>query len=104
MPLPPVCSLLDNHLQLPRIAQRILDDLVARDQDVLAQVVVLLLGEVYPAVLDHPTALLGKLDNAPLRVEEEQRLGVGHGNRGVRALAAGCNFLADSADEDLSQY
>jgi hypothetical protein len=59
----PLALRLDNRLQLPRVPQRILNDLVARDQDVLAQVVVLLLWEVYPAVLDHPAALLGEVDN-----------------------------------------
>jgi hypothetical protein len=92
---------LDNCLQLPRIAQSILNDLIARDQDILAQIIVLLLREVYPAILDNPAALFGKVDDAAFRVEEEERLGVGHGDRGVRAFAAGSDFFADCADEDL---
>lgn len=69
-PAPP--HFLDDHLQLPRISERILNDLVARDQNVLAQVVVLLLREVYPAILDHPAALFRKADDAAFRVEEEE--------------------------------
>jgi hypothetical protein len=92
---------LDNRLQLPRIPQRILNDLIARNQNVLAQVIILLLREVYPAILDDPPTLLRKVDDATLRIEEQERLGVGHGDRGVRALAAGRDFLADCADENL---
>jgi hypothetical protein len=92
---------LDNRLQLPCIAQSILNDLIARDQDILAEIIIILLGKVYPAILDNPAALLCKVDDAAFRVEEQERLGVGHGDRGVRALAAGSDFLADCADEDL---
>ena len=66
----------NNHLQLPRISKRVLDDLVARDQDILALVVVLLLGEVYPAVLDDPAGFAREVDDAAFRVEEEEGLGV----------------------------
>jgi hypothetical protein len=92
---------LDNRLQLPRIAQRVLNDLIARNQDILAQIIVLLLREVYPAILDNPSALLCKVDDAALGIEEEERLGVGHGDGGVRALATRSDFLADCADENL---
>jgi hypothetical protein len=54
--LPPLLAhILDDGLQLPRVPQRVLDNLIARDQNVLAHVVVLLLREVYPAVLNDPT-------------------------------------------------
>jgi hypothetical protein len=55
---------LHNRLQLPRVTKRVLNDLIARNEDVLAQVIVLLLGEVYPAVLYDPPALLSELDDA----------------------------------------
>lgn len=92
---------LDDRLQLPRIPQRILNDLIARDQNIFAQVIVLLLWEVYPAILDDPATLLGEVDDAAFGVEEEERFGVGYGDRGVRALAAGSDFFANGADEDL---
>jgi hypothetical protein len=92
----------NNHLQLPRISKRVLNDLIARDQDVLALIVVLLLGEVYPAVLDDPTGFAREVDDAAFRVEEQQGLGVRDGNRGVCALAARGDLLADCADEDLA--
>lgn len=66
----------NNHLQLPRISKRVLDDLVARDQDILALIVVLLLGKVYPAVLDNPAGFAREVDDAAFRVEEEEGLGV----------------------------
>jgi hypothetical protein len=102
-PLPTTlpASALDNRLQLPSIAQRVLNDLITCDQDILAQVIVLLLREVYPAILDHPAALLSEVDDAAFGVEEEERLGVGYGDGGVCALAAGRDFLADGANEDL---
>ena len=60
----PHASRLYDHLQLSGVAQGVLDDLIARDQDVLALVVVLLLREVYPAVLDDPTGLAREAYNA----------------------------------------
>ena len=57
-------NLLYDHLQLSGISQRILNDLVACHQDVLAQVLVILLREVYPAVFDYPAGLLRELDDA----------------------------------------
>ena len=99
----PICAmhLLDNRLQLSRIPQRILNDLVARNEDILAQVVIVLLREVYPAVLDNPARLLCEADDTAFRIEEEQGFGVGDGDGGVCALAAGSDFLADGSDEDL---
>jgi hypothetical protein len=61
----------------------------------------LLLGEVYPTVLDDPTGFLCKVNYATFRVEEEQGFSVGDGDGGVSAFTAGSDFLADSADEDL---
>jgi hypothetical protein len=92
---------LDNRLQLPRIPQRILNDLITRNQNILAQIIILLLREVYPTILNHPSTLLRKVDHTALRIQEQERLGISHGDGRVRALAAGCDFLADRADEDL---
>lgn len=93
----------NNRLKLPRIAQRILNHLVARDENILAHIVILLLGEVYPAILDHPARFLCKVDNTAFRVEEEEGLGVRDGDGWVCALAARRDFLADGADEDLEK-
>ena len=94
-------ALLDNSLQLPRIPQRILNNLITRNQNIPVQILILLLREVYPAVLDNPTALLCKVDDAAFRVEEEEGFGVGDGDGGVCALGAGSDFLANGSDEDL---
>ena len=91
----------NNHLQFPRVSKRVLDNLIACDQDILALVVILLLGEVYPAVLDDPAGFAREVDDAAFRVEEQQGLGVRDGDRGVCALAAGGDLLADCADQDL---
>ena len=90
---------LDDRLQLSRIAQRVLDDSITCD--IFAMAILVLLGEIYPAVLDHPARLLRKLNNAALGVEEKQRFGVWDGDGGVRFLAARGNLLADGANEDL---
>lgn len=47
-------------------------------------VFLLLCREVDSPILDQPAQLLCELDNAALRVEEEQGFGVGDGNRRVR--------------------
>ena len=59
-----------NHFQLSRISQCILDDLVTRDEDVFALVIVFLLREVYPTVLDYPVTLFGEVDNAAFRLKK----------------------------------
>jgi hypothetical protein len=92
---------LDNCLQLPCIAQRILDDLVARHHDIPARILIILRREVYPSILDHPPGLLRELDDAAFRVEEEERLGVRDGDGWVRFLAARGNLFSNGANEDL---
>lgn len=47
-------TLLHNRLQLPRIPQRVLNNLITRDKNILADIVILLLGEVYPSIFDDP--------------------------------------------------
>ena len=65
-PFPAIILLLDNHLQLPSVTQRVLDDLIARHKDVFALVVVFLLREVYPPILDDPAGLAREVDDAAL--------------------------------------
>jgi len=92
-----------NRLQLPRVAQRILNDRIATAHDVLprGQHLRLLLREVYAAILRHPAARLRELDDRAFRVEEQQVLGVADLKGRVGALGAGGDFRADGVDEDL---
>ena len=92
-----------NSLQLPRIPNRILNDLSARDQDLLLvpHALPLLQGEVYPAILDHPAATARKLHDAAFALEEEEVLGVGDGEGRVGFFRARCYLRTDGADEDL---
>lgn len=103
-----------NSLQLPRVAQRVLDHelahllLAASTGRGLLIVFALggggglgLLGEVDPAVLEGPAAGAGKLDDGALGVEEEERLCGGDWQGGVGALAAGGDLVADLGGEDL---
>jgi hypothetical protein len=93
---------LHNHLQLPRIPERILDNLIARHHNILARRIrVLLLREIDASVFDDPSRLFSETDDAAFRVEEQQRFGVGDGDRGVCFFAAGGDFFADGADQDL---
>lgn len=70
--IPKALLRLHNHLKLPSIPQCILNYLITRNQDVLALVVVLLLREVYPSVLNDPARFACKVDDAAFRVEEQQ--------------------------------
>lgn len=105
-----------NSLQLPRVAQRVLDHqlahlLLAASAGRRLVVVVGslpagsgglgLLGEVDPAVLEGPAAGAGKVDDGALGVEEEERLCGRDGQGRVGALAAGCDLGADLGCEDL---
>jgi hypothetical protein len=92
-----------NRLQLPSIAQRVLNDGAAGAHDVLVRRLRLglLLGEVDAAVLGQPAARLRKLHHGALGVEEQQVLGVGDGQGRVGALGARGDFGADRVDEDL---
>lgn len=69
---------LNNRLQLPGVLERVLDDLTASSQDILLSSckLLLLLREVYTAVLGDPATRMRKLNNGAFRVEEEQVLGV----------------------------
>jgi hypothetical protein len=62
-----------NRLELPGVAERVLDDRSARAHHVSLRGVRLglLLGEVDAAVLCHPAARLRKLDDCALGVQEE---------------------------------
>lgn len=93
-----------NRLQLPGIPQCVLDDGTARAQNIslIGQQVLLLLGEVYPPVLDNPVPILSEIDNSAFGVKEEEILRVGNGNRSISFLRTRCDLIADSADEKLS--
>ena len=92
-----------NRLQLPSVAQRVLNHRAAGAHDVPVRRLRLglLLGEVDAAVLGQPAARLRKLHHGALGVEEQQVLGVGDGEGGVGALGARGDFGADGVDEDL---
>lgn len=61
----------------------------------------LLLGEINPAVTDKPAPGVGKVDDAAFTVEEEEVFGVGDGERGIGFFGTGGDFGADGTDEDL---
>lgn len=104
-----------NSLELPRVAQRVLNDqlahllLAARAGSGLVILVaaclgggrLCLLGEVDPAVLEGPAAGAGKVDDGALGFEEEKGLCGRDGQGRVGALAAGGDLGADLGREDL---
>lgn len=92
--------LLDNRLQIPRVAQSILDHLVTGTEDVLlaCQQILVLLREIDTTILDYPVARLGELHHCAFGVEEEEVLGVGDGDGGVGFLGAGGDLVADGVD------
>lgn len=96
----------NDRLQLARIANRILDDCTAGHEDILLgpSSRLGLHGEIDAAVTENPAALLGELDHGALRIEEEEVLGVGDGERGVRLFGAVCDFAADGSDQDLHHH
>ena len=94
---------LHNRFQLPSVPERILNDLIARNENILV-VCLLLLREIYPAILDKPARLLGKLDDTTFGIEKEERLGVGDGDGGVSFFGARGNFFANGTDENLSWW
>lgn len=80
--------LLDNSLELPCVAERILNDQLAHllldTNDSTSSLIVIqgfggLVGEVNHAVLEDPAARAGKVDDGALGVEEEEGLGGGDG-------------------------
>jgi hypothetical protein len=56
---------------------------------------------VYPSISKNPAALLSKLDNCALRLQEEKVLGVGNREGGISLLGAVCDLTTDGADENL---
>ena len=96
---------LDNRLQLPSIAQRILNDQLAEGLLLLGTGLLrrrrLSRGEDDVAVLKDPAAGAGELNHLALGLEEEERLGRGDGKRGVGALGGGGDFGADLEGENL---
>lgn len=105
-----------NSLQLPGVAQRVLDHQLAHlllatsaGRSLIIVVASLpaggsglgLLGEVDPSVLEGPAAGAGKLDDGALGVEEEERLCGRDGQGWIGALAAGGDLGADLGGEDL---
>jgi len=59
------------------------------------------LWEIYATILDDPTSLLGELHDSAFRLEEEEVLGVGNGDRCVSFFRAGSNLVADGANKEL---
>ena len=96
-------SILHDSLELPRIANRILNDLPARHQDLLLvpRPLSLLQREVDPPVPHGPPSAPRKLHHAPFALEEEQVLGVGDREGRVRFFRERGNLRADGTDEDL---
>ena len=69
---------LDNHLQVPGIADHVLNGLFLGANAHAALVHgsdLVNLGEEYPTVLDAPAVFPGKVDDGAFRVEEEKVLG-----------------------------
>lgn len=101
----------NNHLQLPRIPDHILNRLLlparitASTEPQLSRssccTHVIQFGEVDPPILDAPAVLARKVDNGALRVEEEEVLGRGDGEGGVGGLRAGGDLTADGVEEVL---
>lgn len=81
---------LDNSFELSGVFQRVLDNLVARRENVLFALCqfFLLSREVNTTLLGNPATRLGELDDGTFGVEEEEVLCVGDGKGGVCALAA----------------
>lgn len=69
---------LNDCLQLSGIAYCILDHLSAGNQDfLLGPHIILLLGEIYPPVFNHPAPPMREAHHAPFALEEKQILRVG---------------------------
>jgi hypothetical protein len=87
-----------NRLQLPRIAQCILNGQLTDLLLVTLQIntgLQALVREVYAAVFDEPAAVLGEGDDGAFAVEEEEVFGGGDGEGWVGGFAAGGDFAAD---------
>jgi len=96
---------LNNRLQLPSVSNCILDDRAAGHKDILlrARRRLRLNREVYPAVAEGPSPLLGELHNSTFGLKEEEVLSVGYRERRVSFLGAVCDFAADGSNEHLEQ-
>lgn len=94
---------LNNRLQFPSIADGMLDNSPTGHQYILlgAGGSLRLDREVYAAILENPSALLGKLNHSTLRLEEEKVLCVGDGKGRVGFLGAIGDLAADGSNEDL---
>lgn len=92
-----------NHLQLPSVAQCVLDDGAARAQHIplISKQILLLLGEVDPSVLDDPASARCEIDDCTLGLQEEEVLCVRYGDRGVCLLRTGSDLFADGSNEEL---
>ena len=104
MPTIPTPFALNDGLQLPRIANRVLDDLSTCDQNILLRTafsISLVQREVDASVLDEPAAVVSEVNDAAFTWEEEEVLGAGNRKGGVCFFGAGGDFGADGADEDL---
>jgi len=113
--LAPGAGSLDDGFELPRVAERVLDDHLAHrlvggggaGAAVLLRAGLGLAGgghggEEDLAVPNDPAAVVGELDDCALRVEEKQRLGRAQRQRRVGALAARGDLGADLRRQDLS--
>ena len=68
-----------NSLQLPRVAQSVLDNHTATAHDILlrSQRLLFLLREVYSSILRYPASRLCELKVGAFGVQEEEVLGIG---------------------------
>ena len=100
----PLSPSLNYSLQLPRIPNRVLNNLPASYQDFLLgpYLLALLLQRKIDAAITHePATAASEVDHAAFAVEEEEVFGVGDGERGVGFFGAGGDFRANRAYEDL---
>jgi hypothetical protein len=56
---------------------------------------------VYPSITKNPATLLSKLDNCTLGIQEQEVLGVGDREGGIRLFGTVCDLTADGADKNL---
>lgn len=107
-----VCDagILNDRLQLSRIAQRVLDDAAAHAHDVLARTSERRLVSARPfgwrrepdaTVSRGPALGGGEVEDRALGLEEEKVFGGGDGEGGVGAGEAGCDFGSDRVYQDL---
>lgn len=79
-----------------------LDDSPTGHEDVLLGASGLRLNrEVYPAITENPSALLSKLTDSALRLEEKKVLCVGNREGCIGSFGAVCDLAANGSNEDL---